>query len=93
MPGTRRILLLSCLVLLPLQQAQAFFCLRFAMGAGSHDRSGHHAFSPRGYPAAPHPSWYLRNTPPSVPYPPPYPLAPAPRSRPPVAIPTPQPGM
>ena len=93
MPKFRRILFLACLVLLPLQQAQAFFCFRFAMGAASHDRGPRHGFGSRAYPAAPHPSWYLRNRPPPTSYPSPYSLAPAMSPTPDLTIPTRQPGM
>ncbi|WP_456375904.1 hypothetical protein [Thiolapillus sp.] len=95
MPGIRRLLVLALLASFPAHQAQAFFCFRFAMGSGAatHERHSRRPVAPRGFAAAPHPSWYLRNQPPPPVYPGSYP--------PPVGIPlnplplisTPQPGM
>ena len=94
MSRTRRILILILLALLPLQQAQAFFCFRFAMGgaAGSHDRFSRQAIAPRGFAGAPHPSWYLYNRPLAPLYPRPYPAPFTPITNPLAPVSTPQPG-
>ena len=95
MRKTPYLLLLTCLTLLPLEQARAFFCFRFAMGnhGSAHSGPPRYPAAPGAFPAAPHPSWYLRNSPPPAFYPPPYISEPAAPAEPPPAIPTPQPGM
>ncbi|WP_457673352.1 hypothetical protein [Thiolapillus sp.] len=76
-----------------LQPAQAFFCFRFGLGShgGAHSGPPRYPNLPGAFPAAPHPSWYLRNPPPPLPYSPP-PASTVPKDTQP-AIPTPQPGM
>jgi len=58
-----RLIMLSSLILLPLQEAQAFFCFKFAMGNKSHSQprySRHYLPNPYLY-SVPHPSYFLRN--------------------------------
>ncbi len=96
MPKTRKTMLFVLLLILPLQQAQAFFCFRFAMGsrARSHDGPPRHYPGPGvpGFARAPHPSWFLNHSPYPAYIPPSY-TEPATPASAPAEIPTPPPGM
>ncbi|WP_456406033.1 hypothetical protein [Thiolapillus sp.] len=71
-PILKRSLIIAVLGFLPLQQAQAFFCFKFAMGGKSGGPPPRHFSRSASKYAAPHPSYYLSHPaysrPPTYPY-------------------------